>query len=1371
MHNHTLGLRQPCLPYLFVFLVGILLSVPVSAADPASWGTRPYEIEKPIYDQQVKKLEKEIRKAEHRKEQSRSRLKITLGDLSGAEYQEFEKWYNSKEGNRPPELVWQLEDAKTKLSDARQSFQIYATSNGPGPDDPTFGSNVRDSLWPAHLKMLSAQAHYYGLQAWDEQFRLIAAEKYTYSLFVQIYENAITGMQYVMRQHADKFFGDLADCFGRALIQGVGDKLLVGYSHLKASQYPAWLKFDLMPGYGKDSITGTDGLVFSCLDDATRNAVVGLATNGIRYNFVAKVHNTWHVPEEVAEYWWATMINPEDSPDSPWTPHYKSMYDRVTEGAINAVKRAADKNNLVEHTKDAIKFQWERQIRERLSKDARKSAIEWLKSARESQGRVLAPDSVMRNATRVAHDNGRKAVESDTSAQWLKAADYAIMAFETTFKSVYLNVKKAEFEAAAEPIIKEYQRIVACLRKSEMSTSPQSVINIYKLKNKTDVADFFARCEGETPEQTLARGQEINRNLYRILEEAREIYSRAYPVCANTLGDMPDISPAANSEAATPPDNLAERITQFQEKVNTIETNARDGFAKGTTVGQGKIATEASALQVCEQAGHATGTSETATREQNATDALKLTLRHRSTTANDYKAIDELAQTTHLLMSEVAAEADALAAIVPASAPAPATEEESLSRVAEITEKLTLSREAGATLPELAGKAERTYDQQVAVLSKIDNATADRLLDEGLGWLTEIRELAEELKSCQGQLQAVLNATSEREGSSGEEAVNAAVETPGASETPIDVAALQAKATNATSELDRTLELARSYDEAAQSAADNALLCHYLVLMRSTLGQAQSAEATGKSACNAGQQMADKAGSQLTLLQGEIKTLDADAESRERELLKMEAMADKAASHSNDAKQAATRARTDQTYADQLAGNACQRLRDIKSAQSVSDVQMILGEIQSAVSSCKSLAQKVRQSASDAEGSAAACAALEANLGAIPPPSPLPTIEGKARTLMGQIDALDAVAGTAENQVTVVAGAKGQANALLAQGETLASRLAPAGPSQQVMGEMGGISSQIDGLQSNLTACSGEVRARAGDLSARYSSVQGLEQTLSGKIRRINSRLQSGGFFQQAQDAVRSARDFAEIAGWSADGMAEILTSVATCQAVAETLLAEANAAQAACAQRPRMKAIPNPSGSGWACTCIYPKDKYSEAVGGCVADNCPQLEQAFFGALQNKQTDRARSILQQAGSCGFASRGEGYIREVECLNNGSRFISALESNQLSAAGGILSISRDCDFAERGAAILNSAYQNQSAEADAQRRNQQQQLFNNMINTIRNIQGGNNRPPPLPQPTQPTQPTTPQTPSSGGSNTCSGSGGINLLCIEAQGTR
>lgn len=1369
MQNYLVRLMYPRYASLITTLLGLLFILPLLAAEPTSWGTRPYDVEKPIYDQQVGNLKKEIRKATHRKEQSRSRLRITLGDISGFEYQEFEKWYNSKEGNRAPELVWQLEEAKTKLDDARKSFEIFATSNGPGPDHPTFGSNVRDSLWPAHLKLLSAELHYYSLQAIDDQFRLMAAERYTYSLFVQVYENAITGMQYVMRQHAEKFFGDLADCFGRSLIQGVGDQLLTGYSYLKASKYPSWMKFELMPGYGKNSITGTDGLVFSCLDDATRNAVVGLATNGIRYNFVSKVHNTWHVPEEVAEYWWAKMINPEDSPDSPWTPHYKSMYDRVTEGAVNAMKRAADKNNLVEHTKDFVKFQWERQIRDRLSKDARKSAVEWLKSARQAQGSVLAPDTVTRNAGLVAHENGRREVEKDTSAQWLKAADYAIMAFETVFKSVYLNNKKVEFEAAAGPIVKEYQRIVSCLRKSEMSTSPQSVINIYKLTNKNDVADFFARCEGETPEQIVARGQEINRSLYRMLEEAREIYGRAYPVCTDVLGEQPRDPSAANNEAATPPVDLAERIFLFQQKIASIEANSRDGYAKGTAVGQSKIAAEQSALQVCEQAGQSSGVSDTAVRERRSQDtasALRQAIQHRTSSANDYKSIDDLVQATRVLLSDISAEADELATFVSTSAAVPARTSagEDSNLAAEITEKLTSSREDGASLSELLAKAERSYDQQVAVLSKVDDATADRMLDEGLGWLTEIREMTEGLIGCQGQLQALLNGANGGEDTAGEAEVNNAV--PMVSEVTVDVVALRDKATTAAEELERTLELARVYDEAAQVAADNALLCHYLTLMRSTVGQAQSAEATGKAACNAGQQMADKASSQISQLQSEIKSLDSDAESREKELLKIEAMADKAANYSNESKQAATRARTDQTTADRLAGNACQRLRDIKSAQSVSDVQAILGEIQNAVSSCKSLAQKVRQSASDAEGAASACAALEANLESVTPPAPLPTIDGKSRDLKGQIDALDAVAGAAENQVTVVAGAKGQASALLAQGETVASRLPPSEQSQKRVGEMGGMANHIDGLQTTLTTCSGEVRARQGDLNARQASLQGLEQSISGKIRRINSRLQSAGLFQQAKEATRSARDFAEIAGWSADGMAEILTSVAACQVAAERVLAQANAAQAACAQRPRMKAIPNPSGAGWGCTCIYPRDQYSEEVGGCVADNCPQLEQAFFGALQSKQTNRARSILQQAGNCGFSSRGEGYIREVECLANSSRFISALESNQLSAAGGILSISRDCDFAERGAAILNSAYQNERAESDAQRRYQQQQMFNNMINTIRDMQGGNNRPPPIAQP-QP-QPTTPSAPSRGGSTTCDSSSGISLLCVEVQ---
>jgi hypothetical protein len=93
----------------------------------------------------------------------------------------------------------------------------------------------------------------------------------------------------------------------------------------------------------------------------------------------------------------------------------------------------------------------------------------------------------------------------------------------------------------------------------------------------------------------------------------------------------------------------------------------------------------------------------------------------------------------------------------------------------------------------------------------------------------------------------------------------------------------------------------------------------------------------------------------------------------------------------------------------------------------------------------------------------------------------------------------------------------------------------------------------------------------------------------------------------QIADALQRTRNFAEMAGWSADGMEDILIAVASCQAMAERLAneriedLERQRAEDYCGSIPGMMVVPNPYGPGYACQCADPNTEFIELEGRCV--------------------------------------------------------------------------------------------------------------------------------------------------------------------------
>lgn len=1139
--------------YPLSFFLLLLMMFPLAswAENDEPWGTRPYSIEKPLYDELIKKANQEFRKAKHRKEQNSSLLRIYLGDISNYDYQQFEEWYNRKSGIRSPEVKFQLDWLKDELEDARKSYFIYSKGRA-SPDDPKFGAGVRDTMWPAHLKMLNLKLKYYDFLARDEETRRIAAERYTEEFYMDLFKNALTGMQYIMKKHSEQFFADLADCAGRVMMQATGSALMKGYS---GGNIPSSMSFMTVPGFGMNSITGTDGNALSCLKDSVRNSIVHATTNGIRYNFITKVTKTWQIPDVVAEYWWVQMINPGDSEESPWAPQYKSMYARITEGAINSIKRVADKNNLIEHSKDMVKIQWEKKIRPRLTKQARKAAIDHKKLMYQLAKKDGHSSSVMKdihkNSANTARKYGKEAVEQDVQLKWLKAADYLITVVETTYQSVYLNAKIYKFEASAKPIVDEYKRIVSCLKKQEMSSNPQSVIMIYKLKKKQDVADFFARCDekmsDQMTEQSMNEGQELTRRLYRLLELAREIHGKNYSSCQSTLDSAADLFPQVDPENAITPDDLASRLAGFKESASAIVTNTQEVEVRGKIIAEAKSKVDQIVAQACQN-------SSPVSKSSNSENTVAHKAQHYSTTSTELLIeIEALQQESEMLSTLVIDEAALLADA--SRETAPLSTEDTQRQLVEIKENIEGTQSSADKMAQIVSDAQAEYKRQVSILGSTTTDTATRLLADSRSWLNEIEQLANDLSDCRGQLQSVMNhvSKSERQDTAVKNFISRG-----------DIQVLADQAVKAFKSLNTTLGLAEKNDKFIQLKMDETNLCLDRNKMQGILSLAQSTEKNALTACDTARQKAHMVTAQLSKLTTNNDTLTREAQKHIDNLLKLEAMSREISGYRNEAKAEASNAHSDQSTAKQLKVKACQHLQKIKSSQSIDRIQAALGQIQGAVSSCKSLSRKVHQSAINADGSASASQAINTAMANIVI-SPMASIDGQTLNIKADIDALNAISTTTKAQAVKIRSSSGQAKKILAKSQSSASRLHNNKLSQTTVSEMSAIVNKIDAMYNKILACSGEIKNEIGQLNARQTELYSSGLTLSNKIKKVNSALQSGGLSKRSNEDTEAAKNFAEMAGWSAEGMNEVLIAVASCQAAAEIILSKAQAANKSC--------------------------------------------------------------------------------------------------------------------------------------------------------------------------------------------------------------
>ncbi len=843
---------------IIILMLGVSGPRPSIAEEAEAWGSRPYEVEKPLFDERVADLEKEINELKLKRDQSHRELEATIGPDDPEARREFEAWYEEN-GNWPPVLPGQIEDAEETLEDARRRLQLYENAGLPSADHPVLGSDVRGSLWRARIAELEAQSSFLDLCAWDAKFQATAVKRYVYDEDREWIESRMIQLLNVTRAYGESFFADLLDCFTRGLIQGGAASLAAWQATLRGQGSPQWLEQTRLPGYGQDSVLTDRGMKFNCLSDAVRNGIVNAAVLGMRHNFVREVSESWNVPEPIAHYWWAEMIHIGDKPDSPWAPHYRGLFDRVVQSGINAYRRSTKNKNLAEHAKDGIKFSWQQGFRGRLAQQLRMDALNQLTELRRSNPGMSRPD-MYKQVVGDLKVKAIEAVQSDTHAKFVEGFPWLAMGVQSTFKQIYLNSKMDEFRAAAKPIVDEYRRIVACLEKQEMASGPAQVIAVYDMPSRHAVEAFFASCEDETRAQKIARGQGVYRELYLELENAREAFATDNARCEAALAQA-ESELESHAGAGTFEEQgqaLGQLIVAMQEGAEAAEEECR-------SVGISTVNAEQSALRVCEA-------MKTNLLESSAelVDAASFDIRASASVTREQHAqaleslriVERFAAVSKDLHEQLTVGADSLAIRLKAMS----SQESGEGPIAEAKADLAASRESA--LPQLHKRADRAFERLVAELTGVDDPTADRLLDEGLVWLIEIRRFNDVLTLCQERAGAAVHAVSPIDGEGG------------ADEALADIDSLRQNAGVALAQVNDTLDLARSYALAAQSALDHARLCEELA-DTSRLRQADGSRETIPSPT--------EGGGFAEIGQQDTSAEDGDGESQEMMRLKAEA--------------------------------------------------------------------------------------------------------------------------------------------------------------------------------------------------------------------------------------------------------------------------------------------------------------------------------------------------------------------------------------------------------------------------------------------------------------------------------------------------
>lgn len=385
-----------------------------------------------------------------------------------------------------------------------------------------------------------------------------------------------------------------------------------------------------------------------------------------------------------------------------------------------------------------------------------------------------------------------------------------------------------------------------------------------------------------------------------------------------------------------------------------------------------------------------------------------------------------------------------------------------------------------------------------------------------------------------------------------------------------------------------------------------------LAQMRAAEAEARAAGQAAQAACNEAQRLTGEAIAQVSQVEGALLAATAEVETWEQALAQLNAASAQAEQFAWDAQQAATEARRGQTTADQIASAACNRLAEMQASRSTEERRAILADIAAAVRTCQSIASTVRQHAQNAAGAASACAALEAALPSLMPPGPPPVeasrqMEAMSRDLRGQVDMIRAIVEAARGRIQVIAGAEGRAVDLAGSARTLVAGIDLTPELGSKLSEMDAIVSAIQAIRAAVENCPDEVTAGMADLEARQANLAAAAEDLAARANQVSSTAESGMDQAQIADALQRTRNFAEMAGWSADGMEEILIAVASCQAMAERLAneriedLERQRAEDYCGSIPGMMVVPNPYGPGYACQCADPNTEFSELEGRCV--------------------------------------------------------------------------------------------------------------------------------------------------------------------------
>lgn len=522
-------LRLVLLMIAFALSAGAPALAQGTATEPA-WGTRPYAVEKPLFDALFADLEAKIAAVDARIAKTAGERDAYWQDWSDDERLAAREWF--QRSSHYPSAGNRLNWAKEQSGDATRRLQAVLES-GRDVDitaDTDLSMARRERVWSAQITQLRRKLTERNEQAIYDGIELQTVKSYLRSLLErdlgvnldEFAKDVVEDSWYVVRAHADKFWDDMFDCavkmIGRNVLRGV-----IGRSDPDFKLPPE------VPGV----VSTPDVAAIECLGDLARSALVNAFTAALRKDFVDRWTAAGIYPE-VAEYWWANFILAGESETGPNAPRVKPVVRAIADRLLAGVERTFENfdQTTLEQMKEVVKRDLEVEGRKRLIKAVQEEAINAARAA-QSQGQRLAGATLRMESVRRAKARlGPGLFANDWKLRFADTLD----ALEVLLRQgvVYYSVATSEdeFNRIGKPLVDEYWEVVRCLGKLERGSGAHLVLQFYGWDD--DVRrEFFDTCAKAKEEQNLPEAQVMADRMAGLASRASSLASLLLQYCGN----------------------------------------------------------------------------------------------------------------------------------------------------------------------------------------------------------------------------------------------------------------------------------------------------------------------------------------------------------------------------------------------------------------------------------------------------------------------------------------------------------------------------------------------------------------------------------------------------------------------------------------------------------------------------------------------------------------------------------------------------------------------------------------------------------------------------------------------------------------------